>query len=215
MGTKICLNCNNDFVVPSNYKIQKFCSHKCYSLDKKGRLTGPKLTFWDTATDDQKLEYIKKTYERYIIKNDTGCWNIKGQNSLKYGLMRIDKNKSESLHRISWIIHKGPIPEGLWVLHHCDNTRCSKIDGKDDHLYLGTRTDNDLDSLKRNRLRPPKGETHPFAKITNEQAIEIKKLLLTDMNIKEISCKTNVSISIVNHIKAKYSWNHITIKEYK
>jgi hypothetical protein len=55
-----------------------------------------------------------------------------------------------------WIAHKGPIPEGLWVLHHCDNGDCRE----ETHLYLGTPSQNTRDSVERGRhFTPFRGTT--------------------------------------------------------
>lgn len=51
------------------------------------------------------------------------------------------------VHRLSWEHEFGPIPEGLWVLHHCDNPPCINPD----HLFLGTAKDNAEDCLSKNR----------------------------------------------------------------
>jgi hypothetical protein len=52
-------------------------------------------------------------------------------------------------HRFAWELAYGPIPDGLWVLHHCDNPPCVNID----HLYLGTVKDNTADMMRRGRMR--------------------------------------------------------------
>ena len=57
-------------------------------------------------------------------------------------------------HRVSWQLHHGPIPDGLWVLHHCDVGHCVRPD----HLYLGTHAENVRDALKRKRFA--QGEKH-------------------------------------------------------
>ena len=65
-------------------------------------------------------------------------------------------------HRFSWELHYGSIPEGLWVLHHCDTPPCVHPE----HLFLGTAKDNNSDSVSKGRhaqikkTHCPKG--HPY-----------------------------------------------------
>jgi transposase-like protein len=57
--------------------------------------------------------------------------------------------------RHSWETAKGPIPDSIWVLHHCDNPPCVNLD----HLYLGTVVENVRDAIERGCMyRPPRRE---------------------------------------------------------
>ena len=47
-------------------------------------------------------------------------------------------------NRASWELHNGPIPNGLWVLHKCSESRCVNPA----HLYLGTQEQNEMDKRK-------------------------------------------------------------------
>jgi len=60
----------------------------------------------------------------------------------------------EKAHRISWMLHFGPIPDGRVICHHCDNTRCVRPD----HLFIGTQADNARD--REQKLRG--GNSRPF-----------------------------------------------------
>ena len=79
-------------------------------------------------------------------------------NSLGYGSFNCafgGERRTRPAHRVAWMLVHGPIPEGLYVLHTCDNRKCVNPY----HLYLGTQADNMLDMVQRNR-HPGKIKTH-------------------------------------------------------
>ena len=77
---------------------------------------------------------------------ETGCWIWTGAELKGYGRMVVN-GKYLRAHRISWELYRGPIPDGLLVLHHCDVPACVNPD----HLYLGSDLDNMRDRLRRGR----------------------------------------------------------------
>lgn len=92
------------------------------------------------------------------------------------------QRRSERAHRVSWAIHMGPIPEGLAVLHRCDNPPCVNPN----HLFLGTRSDNSADKVAKGRqARGPamsaavkanaaRGERHGMTTLTFAQVEQIR-----------------------------------------
>ena len=97
-----------------------------------------------TSLWDIKIRFHKK----YIPEPMSGCWLWEGSaNEDGYGYIS-KKNIIVYAHRVSWELHRGPIPEGLCVLHTCDTPACVNPD----HLWLGTHTDNVRDSVKKGRM---------------------------------------------------------------
>lgn len=84
--------------------------------------------------------------------NRLGCWEWIGTITNEgYGVFGAEGGFS-SAHRFSWKIHYGDIPDGLLVLHKCDNRRCVNPE----HLFLGTQSDNMRDKIAKGRRRVPK-----------------------------------------------------------
>jgi len=96
-----------------------------------------------------------------VNKTDT-CWEWTGYKD-RYGIFGIE-GKNLKAHRVSWEITFGPVPEGLHVLHKCDNPGCVKPD----HLFLGTHTDNMRDMVVKGR--------GGRAKLTLDEVREIRRI---------------------------------------
>jgi len=81
------------------------------------------------------------------IRSGNDCWHWKGaRNTDGYGNLRRNK-KSCKAHRIAWEITNGPVPNGFYVLHKCDNPLCCNPN----HLFLGTQKENVDDMTAKGR----------------------------------------------------------------
>jgi len=88
--------------------------------------------------------------ERFLSKvtiAPSGCWEWTGWTAHGYGYFRHDDGRDWRAPRASYELFVGPIPEGMNVLHHCDNPPCVRPD----HLYAGTSSDNMRDCVVRGR----------------------------------------------------------------
>lgn len=113
---------------------------------------------------------VERFWESVDKGNPDECWNWQGSTidsnkrrgytSAPRGQIHAgryaDNNKQavEYAYRVSWMIHNGDIPDGMFVCHDCDNSLC--VNPK--HLFLGTAKDNTEDSKNKGRMY---SQTHP------------------------------------------------------
>lgn len=76
----------------------------------------------------------------------TGATDHNGYGKVDY---RTPLRRTLGAHRISWMLRYGDIPNGLKVLHKCDNPKCVNPD----HLFLGTHQDNMDDMVAKGRQK--------------------------------------------------------------
>lgn len=122
------------------------------------------------STIDRFWKHVNKT-------NSCWIWTA-SRNNQGYGVIGKGARGSGTClaHRLSYIIHVGPIPEGMNILHDCpdgDNPLCVNPE----HLWAGTQIENIMDMVGKGRwgvrnLR--KGSTHPHSKLTEQQIFEIR-----------------------------------------
>lgn len=129
----------------------------------------------------QDVSLHQRFEQQYVPEPNSGCWLWLGHVPTKYGTMSVG-GKSVRAHRLSFEMHKGPIPDGLYVCHTCDVPTCVNPD----HLFLGTHLENMQDmarkgrNLKNNSLAAPgkvtrpKGERHSQAKVSQRDIEAIR-----------------------------------------
>jgi transposase len=146
---------------------------------------------------------IEKLNERSKLNTETGCieWTA-CKTKAGYGQLSVDR-KMMFTHRLSYEANIGPIPEGLHVLHSCDNPCCINPD----HLRVGTPADNAQDKIDRGRILL--GEKHGGAKITENDVIEILRLNEFGVSKKDLARAFGVSASSISLIVKGINWKHI------
>lgn len=103
------------------------------------------------------------------VDRNGDCWVWMGCRSRGgYGKFGVDGSRWAPAHRVAHELAIGPIPDGLDVLHRCDNPPCVRPD----HLLAGTRLDNMRDAQAKGRLAV--GERNGAAKLTTAIAADIR-----------------------------------------
>jgi hypothetical protein len=144
-----------------------------------------------------------------VLKGD-GCWLWTGARvNTGYGKMVLN-GKFVSAHRLSHIIHHGPIPDGMYVCHRCDVRACVNPD----HLFAGTPQDNVTDKTSKGRaIGAHKGSSHHKAKLTEEKVSEIKGMFsssaLTNWRLGKMY---GVSEATIRDIRLDKKWRHVDPK---
>ena len=98
-----------------------------------------------TLTDTPRLsdEALRKKIESNVKVSEGGCWEWqKSCGSHGYGNIATGGQRNETAHRVSYEVFVGPIPEGLLVLHSCNNRKCCNPQ----HLRVGDTRDNIKDA---------------------------------------------------------------------
>ena len=143
----------------------------------------------------------------YVVKpaDPSACrdWvnTVEHRNYPKFYVGTPPNRKMFRAHRFSFERHNGPIPEGLQVLHSCDNPRCTNPR----HLFLGTNEVNMKDRNAKNRLAF--GERTGSAKLTWKLSEEIKDLYATgNFSQRELGKRYGVAHTAIGSITRGEHW---------
>jgi hypothetical protein len=137
------------------------------------------------------------------------CWQwIGAKNPHGYGHIGSGGRGEGHLlaHRVSWQIANGqPIPDGMLVMHSCDNPACVNPA----HLSLGTYADNVADmDVKGRRVRlAPMGEDHHQSVLTVEL---VRYIRASSKGNQELATEIGVTRATVRKARLGISWGHVT-----
>ncbi len=171
-----------------------YCSMRCAGVAKL------------TAGKDSEKDTTQARLNRYLKDMPTGCREFTGQRDPRgYGRITAWGRRGQLAHRVAWEIANGPIPNGLFVCHACDNPPCCRIG----HLWLGTNSDNARDMVQkgRNSVAPRIiGEQVNTCKLTPSLVRELRS---SPMTAKELAEKYSISRVQVRNILSRRHWKHV------
>jgi hypothetical protein len=151
----------------------------------------------------------KPVAERFASKfeiAESGCWHWTGRLEANgRGRMRI-AGRYVLAHRVSYELHKGPIPPGLLVCHHCDNPRCVNPE----HLFLGTVADNSADMVRKGRSHhhngSRRGAGNPNAKLSTADVELIRQAVARGQDDASVAVRFGVTRTTIKDIRLGKTW---------
>ncbi len=156
-------------------------------------------------------DVVERFWEK--VKKQDGCWEWQsGARGGGYGGFKID-GRAWLAHRVSWIINYGNIPEGLNILHKCNNKNCVNPN----HLYVGTQKENVRDAIDAGthyripdeHRRPVRGLEHKNAKLDHLKVREIRRLRKEGLGCRELGRFYDVDHSIISEVCNNKIWKHV------
>ena len=170
-----------------------------------------------------KAPFPYETIQRFwnkVNKTDT-CWLWTASRRNKgygaFGYTRDGVTVQDRAHRFSYRIHKGEIPDGMFVLHTCDTPACVNPD----HLFLGSNDDNIRDMLKKGRHLPggthcgdsgnwKRGTVHHNAKLSEQDIVEIRNMYRpNEVSYSQIAKIFHINLSSAYKIVNRLQWKHV------
>lgn len=157
----------------------------------------------EIAMAGPKFIPLAERFARFVLKSNPGsCWLWTGSiDGRGYGKIYKRGEGPILAHRTAWEIAHGFIPDGLLVLHRCDNPRCVNIA----HLFLGTHLDNVRDMLGKGRDRMV-GERNHRVKLTADIIREIRMSRETGIAIAK---RLGVTSKTISCVRGRKVWKHI------
>jgi hypothetical protein len=160
----------------------------------------------NTRTTSANASFTEEERSRFFSKvnKTSACWLWMGAKvPTGYGLFRFN-GKPSKVHRLSFLIHTGVIPDGMSVLHKCDVPSCVNPD----HLFLGTQADNIADMRAKGRERKAHGEANGNSSLTLCEVCKIRTLRAGgSTTLSSLAAKYHVSASTIGRVINNINWN--------
>lgn len=156
----------------------------------------------------ETYNHLKEYFHLLNVDYENGIVLNRKPQYLKDGYVKIKlKQKMISLHVVISFIKFGKKAINLSINHEDGD----KTNNKPDNLTLMTMSEN-IKHAYATKLKKPNvfpGEKHGKSKLTDNDVKAIKKLLETDILIKDIAARYNVHYTVISKIKSGERWKHV------
>ncbi len=148
---------------------------------------------------------LKERFDaKWVLDEQTGCW-IWTAFTQRYGRIGVGTARPETAHRVAWKLYRGEIPEGMHVLHRCNNTKCVNPE----HLYLGNAVDNMADKYASGRDNTPRGSRAYQSKLTEEIVVEARARYANGESGQALAKEFGVRKTTMYRALNGINWRHV------
>lgn len=149
---------------------------------------------------------------RFWTRVDRGepgeCWEWRGcrhrfghgQVSVPAGIIG-ERHRTHYVHRVAYHLTHGPVPDGLFVCHSCDNPACCNPA----HLIAGTQARNMRDMSARGRARAE----HPRAILTEDNVRDIRRRRASGERCVDLAREYGVSYTCISLTSRGLKWRNV------
>lgn len=203
----VCKKCRSKSV--AIYQKENKETRKIYVNDylrRKGISERLPCQYCKKLCDKKNGKYFCTTECRFLSYVDVTeeCWLWMGTRLRDgYGQFMSRTLGNMRAHRMSYLIFKGKIPNGMLVCHSCDNPSCVKPG----HLWLGTVKDNTDDMIKKGRN--PRGVLSHLSKLNEQDVKDIRIKHKEGLSYAEIGRLFKVNECTISSIVLHKTWKHI------
>lgn len=151
---------------------------------------------------------VARFWSKVKLRSRNQCWLWTArQFRYGYGNFSVEVGRTTGAHRFAWELEHGAIPDGLRVLHKCDNPPCVNPD----HLFLGTQADNVADMIAKGRKvnGSHEGSANGRAVLTEDDVLEIRRRCAGGETQRALSQAFGISSSQIGYIVRRESWTYV------
>jgi hypothetical protein len=214
-----CLVCGTEFH-PSRSAVGRdfqlipgtgiYCSVKCSGIGRRGPRKTTEERFWAKVNKDGPIpEHCPELGPCWVW---TRAKDARGYGKIGIPRGLVGKYTTATTHRLSYEWEFDPIPDGLIILHRCDNPPCCRPS----HLRLGTQSDNAKDTIAKGRhpflcdkTRIRRGEENSFATLTEDSVRLIRKLRQEGKKYVELAELFGCTTGCISGVLTGRSWRHV------
>lgn len=162
------------------------------------------MSYWDA--EERFWGFVNKNGPIHPVYGQ--CWVWTGYcGKRRKGVIYVE-GEPVYASRFSYARFIGPISEGDYVLHHCDNEKCVRPD----HLFTGDQQANMSDMVSKNRQNHPQGEANGRAILTEDDVRFIRANYCRRnpwLNQRGLAERFGVCVAQIGIVLRGEQWKHV------